>query len=83
MSMSGGESEDKAFGIDISQYDATIILPKNALKLQEGSLIWADSEIVYKDMENTIVDKTSADYKVVKRPKSKNYTRYVLEALTK
>lgn len=83
MSMSGGESEDKAFGIDISQYDATIILPKNALKLQEGSFIWVDSEIAYKDMENTIVDKTSADYKVAKVVKSPNWTRYVLSALAK
>jgi hypothetical protein len=83
LSMSGSESEDKAFGISISDYDATCICPKNAYPIAEGTLIWAKSEIVYTDEFNGIPDKTSADYVVKKCSESLNLSKYILKALNK
>lgn len=83
LSMSGGETEDKAYGISTSDYDATCICPKNAYPIVEGTLIWHKSEIVYKDENKTIVDSSSADYVVVKVSESINFTKYALKALTK
>jgi hypothetical protein len=83
LTMSGGETEDKAFGISISDYDATCIAPKNAYPIAEGTLIWHKSEIVFKDENKTIPDSTSADYVVRKCSESLNFTKYVLQALDK
>jgi hypothetical protein len=83
LSMSGSESEDKAFGISISGYDATCICAKNAYPIAENTLIWHKSEIVYKDENKTIPDKTSADYVVKKCSESLNISKYVLAALNK
>jgi hypothetical protein len=83
LSMSGGDTEDKAYGIDTSAYDATLICPKNAFEIKEGTLIWHKSEIVFTDEDKTSVEPTSADYTVIKVSESLNFTKYVLKALTK
>jgi hypothetical protein len=79
--MSGGDSQDKAYGISTSDYDATIRYIKGTADVKEGALLWYESEIVYK--EDGSIEPTSADYKVVKRTVSPNYIRCVLKALTK
>lgn len=54
----------KEYGIDDSTKFAQIVVSKNALPLQAGSIIWKKSEVGYKDEEQTIVDDTTADYTV-------------------
>jgi hypothetical protein len=83
VSVSGGEAEAKPYGMDTSSYDATIILPTGLVNIPEGSVLWRNSEIEYKDEDCTIIDAMSADYIVVKVSESQNYTRYVLKARTK
>lgn len=83
LSMSGSDTEDKAFGISTSGYDATLICPINAFEIAEGSLIWVKSEIGYLDEDKTIIDHTTADYTVVKISESVNFVKYVLKAVIK
>lgn len=83
IALSGGESEAVEYGIDVSAYDATLIVDKNALPLSETSLIWFESEVGYKDTEKTIVDPNSADYKVKKPSPSLNIGKYILNKIVK
>jgi hypothetical protein len=83
ISMSGGDAESQEYGLSISDYNATLICPKNAFEIVEGTLIWHKSEIAFKDENKTIVEPTSADYTVIKVSESINYTKYILKALTK
>lgn len=83
IALSGGESEAVEYGIDVSAYDATLIVDKNAIQLSETSLIWFESEVGYKDTEKTIVDPNSADYKVLEVKPSLNVSKYILGKITK
>lgn len=83
IALSGGESEAVEYGIDVSAYDATLIVDKNALPLSETSLIWFESEVSYKDTAKTIVDPNSADYKVLEVKPSLNVSKYILGKITK
>ena len=82
-SMSGGESKAVEFGIDVSQYDAIIVTSKGALPITETSLIWKESTVGYKDIDKTIVDANTADYKVKKISPSLNQMKYLLEKIVK
>lgn len=83
ISFSGGETQAVDFGIDVSNYDATLVVDKNSLDLTETSIIWYMSEVVYKDRAKTIVDPKSADFRVKKITPSLNNHKYLLERLVK
>lgn len=83
IALSGGESEVVEYGIDVSAYDATLIVDKNAIPLTETSLIWFESEVSYKDTDKTIVDPNSADYKVLEVKPSLNVSKYILGKIVK
>ena len=83
ISMSGGEAEAKEFGMDIGDFDAVIILEKDAVQLTETSIIWHTSPVKYKDEQNTIVDSKSADYAVKRVSPSLNFTKVLLQRIVK
>ena len=83
IAMSGGEAEAKSFGVDISEYDAILLMEKDRIPIDETSLIWHMSEVKYADEQNTIVDKKSADYTVKRVQPSLNFTRYLLKRIVK
>lgn len=81
ISMSGGESEAQEFGLDLSEYSAVVVLPKNYINVSETSLIWYDTE-----PQNDVggnVDGDSADYRIVKISKSLNFDKLVLQKVVK
>lgn len=79
ISMSGGEAEAREFGLSVADYDAVLVLDKNKVPLKEGSLIWHEKEVKFKD--DGEVDTTSADYTVKKVANSLNSAKYVLKAV--
>ena len=81
--MSGGEAEAKSFGVDISEYDAVLLMEKNRIPIDETSLIWHTSKVRYIDEQNTIVDRKSADYSIKRVQPSLNFTRYLLKRIVK
>lgn len=83
ISMSGGEAEAKEFGMDIGDFDAVIVLEKEAVPLTETSIIWHTSPVKYKDEQNTIVDSKSADYAVKRVSPSLNFTKVLLQRIVK
>ena len=83
IAMSGGEVDSVEFGIDVSGYDATLVVDKGEIPIDETSLIWHTSEVEYKDEEKTIVDGNTADYKVIAVKPSLNTIKYILGRITK
>ena len=83
IAMSGGEAEAKSFGVDISEYDAVLLMEKDKIPIDETSLIWHMSEVEYIDEQNTMVDRKSADYTVKRVQPSINFTRYLLKRIVK
>lgn len=83
IALSGGESKTVEYGIDVSGYDATLVVDKGSLPLTETSLIWHESEVGYKNTEMQIVDGNTADYKVLKVVPSPNGQKYLLGKLVK
>ena len=79
IALSGGESEAAEFGLDVSDYDAKIVLEKNLYPIKEGYLVWDESIPEVDDDGHSLI--TSADYRVVKKVPSINGERYVLKAL--
>jgi hypothetical protein len=79
IAMSSGEVEAKEFGLSVADYDAVLVLDKNEVPLEEGSLIWHEKEVKFKD--DGEVDTTSADYTVKKVANSLNSAKYVLKAV--
>lgn len=83
ISMSGGEAEAKEFGMDIGDFDAVIVLEKDAIPITETSIIWHTSPVKYKDEQNTIVESKSADYAVKRVSPSLNFTKVLLQRIVK
>lgn len=83
IAMSGGEAEAKSFGVDISEYDAILLMEKNRIPIDETSLIWHTSKVRYIDEQNTIVDRKSANYSIKRVQPSLNFTRYLLKRIVK
>ena len=69
------------FGVDNSEYSASIVTPKGYVYITETSLIWHESTPKYK--KDGSVDEKSADYNVVKVSHSLIYDRYVLQKRVK
>lgn len=83
ISLSGGESREVNYGVDVSDYDAVLVMDKDALPITETSLIWQESEVGYKDTDKTEIDAKSADYKVTRVSPSLNQVKYLLERIVK
>lgn len=83
ISLSGGESKEVNYGVDVSAYDAVLIMDKDSLPITETSLIWQESEVGYKDIEKNEIDAKSADYKVTRVSPSLNQVKYLLERVVK
>lgn len=83
ISMSSGEVSSQEYGIDISGYDAILILDKDEIPIDETSLIWFETEPQYKDADKTIVDGNKADYRVLAIKPSLNQFKAVLGRITK
>lgn len=83
IAMSGGEVKSEEYGIDVSQYDAILLMNKGELPIDETSLIWFESAVGYKDTAETIVDGNTADFRVLAVKPSLNVTKYVLGRITK
>lgn len=81
IAMSGGESEAVEFGLDLSQYEAILVVSKNTLPLTETSLIWHVTEPTNDDEGYT--DEYSADYRIVKLSPSLNIDKFVLKKVVK
>lgn len=83
ISLSGGESQAVEFGVDLSAYDAILVMNKGELPISETSLIWHESKVVYKDISNTQIDPKSADYRVARVSPSLNQSKYLLKKVVK
>ena len=81
IAFAGGEAEAKAYGVSVGDYDSRIILPKNEIPITETSIIFKDSNPVFR--KNGSVDEKSADYRVFKVQPSLNYTAYLLKRIEK
>lgn len=81
IAMSGGEAEAVEFGIDLSQYSASLIVEKWKLPITETSRIWFESEPQY-NADGT-VNGDKADYTIVAVKPSLNYTKYLLQKIVK
>jgi len=83
IAMSGGEAEAVEYGIDVSAYDATLVMEKGVLPIDETSLLWFESEVGYTDTSMTHVDPHTADYKVLAVKPSLNFVKYILGRIVK
>ena len=81
--MSGGEAEAQEYGLSISDYNAILVCQKGYVPITEGSLIWFKSEVMYKDIDKTILEPNSADYTVIKVSESLSFVKYILKARVK
>lgn len=83
ISMSSGESQTQEYGVDVSNYDAVLVLDKDEIPITETSLIWFESEVGYRDSGRTNVDGHSADFKVLAIKPSLNQFKAILGRITK
>lgn len=49
IALSGGEVDVTEFGIDVSNYDAILVVNKSEIPITETSLIWRQCTLVYSD----------------------------------
>lgn len=94
---SGGEAEAKEFGLSVGDYEAVLVYSRGEYPLKEGDYIWLDdSEARYEyngqevpvevDGEKVMMktpDVSTADYIVLKVPKSLNFQKAILKAVVK
>lgn len=74
-----GDAETKEYGLDLSDYNAILIVDKGVCPIKEGSLIWENTEP--KTDVHGNADKSSADYQVSSHPDSLNVDKYILKRL--
>ena len=77
---SGGEVRQAEYGINDSDYDATLVYMLNEFPITETTLIWINSE---PKKVNGYIDSKSADYIVSKVIPSLNTTRVLLKRRVK
>lgn len=70
----GGVSEATEFGVDVSQYDAIMVLPTKSSPIDEKSLIWEHTASCSDGI-------STADYRVDKKVKAINNTLFGLTRL--
>ena len=82
IAFSGGEIRAVEFGINDSNYDASLLYTLSEFPIDETSLIWYKNEPQYIGTdENRHVDPNSADYKVLQVKDSLNFTKVLLGKL--
>ena len=81
--MSGGEASTQEYGIDVSNYDALLVLDKDEIPIDETSLLWFESEPQFKDADKTILDPNKADYRVLAIKPSLNQLNVLLGRIVK
>ena len=80
ISASGGKTQDKPYGIDLSGYDAVLYSVKGTLPINEESLIWQEEPIM---LDDCVPDPKRADYVVRRVPTCLNEVIYLLERVPK
>ena len=85
IALSGGEAEAQEFGLSIADYNAVIVADVDKFPIVNGTLIWHESPVKYKEINDgtMVLDSKSADYVVLKVSKSINVVRYVLTSVVK
>ena len=97
ISMSGGEAEAAEYGLSVSDYQAVLVTDRNAYTLKEGDYIWVNSPVEYEyngeevelpikggdKITTQVVKVESADYQVMKKSDSLNFTKFILKAVNK
>ena len=76
-----GQSEPMEFGLDLSDYNASLVVDKNSIPIDETSLIWFESEPKTYDDGHSI--RESADYTVAKVGETLNEDKYILKKMIK
>lgn len=80
-SVGTGEAQYTEFGVDISDYDASLVFSRDKFPITETTLIWYQTTPAY-DLSGDIIS-TQADYKVVAVKPSLNETKILLKRLVK
>ena len=80
ISMSSGESSQQEYGVDVSAYDAVLVMEKDASPVTETSLIWFETEPV---MVDDRPDGNTADYKVTAVKPGINHLKILLSKVLK
>lgn len=94
---SGGEAEAMEYGLSVADYEAVLVYGRGEYPLKEGDYIWLDdTEVGYEyngqevpveiDGEKVMMktpDVSTADYIVLKVPKSLNFQKAILKAVVK
>lgn len=83
ISMSGGEISTQEYGIDVSAYDAVLMLDKGQIAIQETSIVWVETEPTYKGMDELILIENTADYRVLAIKPSLNQVKVLLGRITR
>lgn len=78
IALGNNRDEYEAYGFSQADYNGTIAVAKGELNLNEGSLIWFQSEVGYKDGE---VDPKSADYTVIGIIPTINEIKYLIKGV--
>lgn len=77
----GGKAEAEAFGLNVGDYEAVLVMAKNELPITETSKIWFETEPGYN--KDGTVNYFDADYTIVRPSKSINGIRYALKKVVK
>lgn len=83
IAMSSGEINIAEFGVDVSNYDAVLVVDKDKIPITETSLIWFGEEPTYEDAEQTLVKANLATYRVLAIKPSLNGLKAVLKRIVK
>lgn len=78
---SGGRAEAEAFGLNVGDYEAVLVVEKNKIPITETSKIWHETVPVYN--EDGTVNYFEADYTIVKPSLSINSVKYALKKVVK
>lgn len=79
-----GNAKVYVYGIDIADYDATLIMSKDEIPITETSLIWFQHEPGFKTVNGEkITDPLSADYHVRRVAPSINQVKYLLRRVSR
>lgn len=81
IAFAGGEAEAVAYGVSVDAYDSKIVLMRDELPLTETSLIFQNSKPKYR--KDGSLDEKSADFRVIRKAPSLNYTVYLLKRIEK
>lgn len=83
ISFGSGEAEATEFGLNIADFDASIITAKDLYPLSLTSLIWYGEEPIFQDDDREMVNPKSATFKVVAIKPSLHYTKYLVKRIVK